>query len=91
MLVPLPGEGMLVGENVPVIPAGNPLIVSAIADLNPDAAVAITGIGIGEVEGPLPLGGPRASVNVAATGALTVSVTFAVSLMPPPEAVRVTV
>jgi len=34
-LLPVPGEAMLAGENVPVTPAGRPLTESATAERNP--------------------------------------------------------
>ena len=39
MLLPLPGDAMLVGANFALTPSGYPLTESAIADLNPLSAL----------------------------------------------------
>jgi hypothetical protein len=80
VLLPLPGDAMLVGENTAVTPFGNPLIVSATAALKPlcPAVVKVRVAGV-----------PAVSVLAVAlgvsvkVGVVTVSATVAVCATPP--------
>ena len=83
LLVPLPGAAMLVGENVAVMPFGNPLMENAIAELNPFTALVV------KVTNGWPLDvRPALAVNVK-LGLDTCKLIVSVFVIPPPIAVTV--
>ena len=61
VVLPFPGEAMLVGDKVPAAPFGKPDSVNATADLNPPLIVVVRIILAGEVERTvaLPVLAPR--------------------------------
>lgn len=88
MLVPDPGDAMLVGEKLAVTPAGNPVTESAIADLNPLLTAVVIVIGAGVPGFKLALVALGVSVNV---GEATVSANSAERVRFPPVPVNVRV
>ena len=88
VLVPLPGEAMLVGANAAVTPLGRPLTDIVIADLNPFCRLVVAVTACEVPRGTVALASPSASVNVGPT---TVSASVCVSVMPAPVPFNVTV
>jgi hypothetical protein len=87
VLLPAPGEAMLVGENFAVTPAGTPLIDRATAALNPLTLAVVNVMGIDPPGATLALVALDESVNVPKTARLSVWVL----VTPPPVAVTVNV
>lgn len=84
VLLPFPGDAMLVGTKFAVIPAGSPLTESAIADLNPFTAAPVTITGVDPLRATTTLAPPNVSVKV---GPITVRPNVCVFVTPPPVAV----
>ena len=89
VLLPLPGEAMLVGAKEAVTPAGSPLTDKATAELKPFATAVVTVTGVEAPEAMLPLVALDESVNVGAGE--TARLRVMVFVMPPPAAVMVSV
>jgi hypothetical protein len=87
-LLPLPGEAIDAGENVPVTPRGSPLTDSATADANPFAPATNTGSGSDPPRATITFAAPADTVNV---GPITVSATAVVFVIPPPDPVTVNI
>ena len=88
VLVPLPGEAILVGAKVPVTPFGSPVTLSATGDLNPPETAVVK---VMVVEFPAvtdELDALSVSVKV---GIAMVSVRVAVRVSPPPVPLMVIV
>ena len=87
VLVPLPGDAMLAGENAAVTPFGNPVADSVTADLNPAITVVVT-----EIETLLPavtVALPPLAAKVK-DGLATVTPIDELRVSPPPLAMIVT-
>jgi predicted cation transporter len=87
LLLPLPGAAMLVGVKVAVTPAGTPLMYSATAELNPDAAVVVNVMGVDAPGATVALVALDARVKLA--GDKTVRANLRVLVVFPPTAPRV--
>jgi hypothetical protein len=88
VLVPLPGDAMLVREKLAVTPLGSPLTDNATAELNPVPAVVVNVMGVEAPGATLALEALDASVKV---GGNTVRLMVLVFVTPPPVAVTVRV
>ena len=64
--LPFPGDGMLEGEKVAVIPLGTPLTDKAIAEVNPVAPESVTVIGSEPPRATLALAPLRVNVKLGA-------------------------
>lgn len=84
VLLPFPGEAMLVGAKLAVTPAGSPLTESASAALNPLTAAPVTMMGVDPPRATVTLAPLSPSVNI---GPITVRLSVCVLVNPPPVAV----
>ncbi len=89
MLVPLPGDAILVGAKLPVTPVGSPLIDKATAEVNPFTRAVVNVAGIEPPGATLALVALGVSVKLA--GGKTVRLNGTVLSAPPPTAPRVRV
>jgi hypothetical protein len=74
VLLPLPGEAMLVGEKVAVTPEGSPLIDKATTELNPFAPAVVKAIVVEAPGAMLALVALVESVKPGAGGTVRVTV-----------------
>ena len=88
VLVPLPGDAMLVGEKLALTPEGNPIAESVIADLKPLAGVVVI---VSVVDPPAAKDAVATLLASEKLGAATVIANEAVRVRPPPVAVSVIV
>lgn len=89
LLLPLPGEAMLVGEKPAVTPAGSPLIDNATAELNPFTRAVVRVIGTEAPGATLALVALGARVKLE--GATMVRPNVTILSVPPPTAASVRV
>ena len=86
VLLPPPGEAMLVGTKVAVTPLGAPLTDSATAALNPSTTAVVIVIGTEPPRATMTFAPPSAKVK---SGPITVRLSACVFVTPPPDAVTV--